>query len=231
MKIAICTPYYADVAAEYARSLAKMLLHTAQARITFNGEPTTPEIEVFMRRSTVLPRCRNALAKDAADWGANYLLWIDGDHAFPEYSLLRLLSLNLPIVGVNYPRRAEPTWPTAVSLEGKFVWTTEELARNAEVVQVRHLGLGFCLIDMNVIHALRAPGEDGRPTPLFSLEMVGDGLQVVAEDVFFFRRAAEAGFGAYVDHGLSWHVGHLHNRLLTNADAAAQREAFEERHS
>ena len=229
MKIAVCTPYYGDVTAEYARSLSKMLLHTSRASITYNGEPTAPELEVFMRKSSVLPRCRNTLAKDAADWGANYLLWIDADHAFPEYSLIRLLSLNLPVVGVNYPRRAEPTWPTAVSLEGELIWTTEELARQAEVVEVRHLGLGFCLVDMNVIHALRRPSADGKPKPLFALEMIGDGLQAVAEDVYFFRRVAECGYGVYLDHGLSWDIAHVHQRLLTNAQAAMEREAFERR--
>ena len=231
MKIAICTPHYADVTAEYAGSLARMLLHTSRASITFNGEPTAPELEILMRKSSVLPRCRNTLAKDAIDWGANFLLWVDADHAFPEYALLRLLSLNLPVVGVNYPRRAEPTWPTAVSLEGELVWTTEDLAGRAEVVQVRHLGLGFCLVDMNVIHALRAPEPSGTPKPLFSLEMVGEGLQVVAEDVYFFKRVNEAGFGVYLDHGLSWEIGHVHQRLMTNAHAEAQREAFQSRAS
>ncbi len=223
MKIAICTPHYADVTAAYARSLSKMLLRTAGSSISFNNVVTPPSFEVFMRKSSVLPRCRNTLVKDALEWQANYLLWIDADHSFPEDALLRLLSLNLPVVGANYPRRAKPTWPTAVSLDGEFVWTTEDLARSREVVQVRHLGLGFCLIDMNVIHALRqeAPGR-----PLFALEMVGEGLEVVAEDVFFFRRVNEAGFGVYLDHALSWHIGHVHDRIVTNADAIAERDAF-----
>ncbi len=223
MKVAICTPHYADVTAAYARSLSKMLLRTAGSSITFNGVATSPSFEVFMRKSSVLPRCRNTLVKDALDWEANYLLWIDADHSFPEDSLLRLLSLNLPIVGVNYPRRAKPTWPTAVSLDGEFIWTTEDLATSGEVVQVRHLGLGFCLIDMNVIHALR---QNGAGRPLFALEMIGEGLEAVAEDVFFFRRVNEAGFGVYLDHALSWHIGHVHDRIVTNADAIADRDQF-----
>ncbi len=80
MKVAICTQHYADVRAAYARSLSKMLLRTAASTITYNGVVTSPVLEVSMRKSSVLPRCRNTLAKDAADWGANYLLWIDADH-------------------------------------------------------------------------------------------------------------------------------------------------------
>ncbi len=227
MKIAICTPHYADVAAQYAQCLGKMLMHTVQSPINYNGAPTVPEIEIFMRRSSVLPRCRNTLVQDAVQWGANYLLWADADHWFPDYSLLRLLSLNLPVVGVNYPRRAYPTWPTAVSLDGQLVWTTEELAAKAEVVEVSHLGLGLCLIDMNVIHALRRREREGKPVPLFALEMVGEGLQVVAEDVFFFKAVREAGYPIHLDHGLSWHIGHVHDRLVTTADAIAEKPLFE----
>lgn len=227
MKIAICTPHYADVTAAYARCLAKMVVHTVQAEITYNGERVVPQIEIFHRKSSVLPRCRNTLVKDALDWSANYLLWIDADHSFPEHSLMRLLSLNLPVVGVNYPRRAHPTWPTAVSLDGAIIWTTEEFARDGEVVEVRHLGLGFCLIDMNVIHALRERTVDGKAQPMFALEMIEDGLEVVAEDVFFFRRIKEAGYGVFLDHWLSWQIGHVHERLATNADALAEKAAHD----
>jgi hypothetical protein len=214
VKIAICTPHYADVAAVYAKCLSRMMLETGRTEISFNGSSAFPQLEVFMRRSSVLPRCRNALVKDAVEWGADYLLWVDADHSFPKRSLLHLLSLNLPVVGVNYPRRAHPTSPTAVSLEGELIWTTPDLAARGELQEVRHLGLGFCLIDMNVVHTLRSRGE-----PLFVLEMLGDGLSVVAEDVFFFRRIREAGFAVFVDHGLSWHIGHQFDRLLMNADA------------
>lgn len=196
---------------------------TARADVRVNGQPTTLEIELFMRRSTVLPRCRNSLVQDALDWNAHYLLWADGDHHFPRDALIRLLSHNLPIVGVNYPRRAEPTAPTAVSLEGYLVWTDRTLAEQGAVQSVAHLGLGLCLIDINVFHAIRA--NETEPRPFFAYEMIGDGRQIVAEDVGFFRRARDAGFAVHVDHSLSWQVGHLHSRLLTNAHALADREA------
>lgn len=221
MRIAICTPYHADVTAEYARSLGKMLMYTVQANVFFNGAATVPELEVFHRRSSELPRSRNTLAKDALDWGANYLLWIDADHLFPEDALLRLLSLNLPVVGANYPRRQRPTWPTAVGLDGEYVWTTEEAAKRAQVDQVSHLGLGFCLIDINVIRTLYGDGSK----PLFATQPLGDGRESVGEDVFFFRRVQEAGFGVFLDHTLSWVIGHVHVHILTNADAMAQMDA------
>jgi hypothetical protein len=95
MKIAICTPCYLNTTADYSYSLAKMLLRTSAFSINYNGAPTVPEFEIFIWGSSLLPVVRNTLARKAVDWGANYLLWIDADHAFPDDALLRLLSLNV----------------------------------------------------------------------------------------------------------------------------------------
>lgn len=226
MKIAILTPYQSHVGADYARSLTKMALYTSAARVNYNGAVTAPQIEIFMMTGSVLPRLRNMLVRDALQWGANYLLWVDSDHLFPEQALLRLLSLNLPVVGANYPHRSSPSLPTAIGLDGDYVWTTEELAHQGAVARVQSLGLGFCLLDVNVIHAVRAlkPGEESKP--VFALEMLGDGPEIRGEDFFFFRRIAEEGFPVHLDHALSWQIGHLHQRMLTNRDALAEQHRF-----
>lgn len=227
MKIAICTPHYGDVTAEFAFSLAKMMTRTAQTQINFNGQVLFPEMELFMRSSSVLPQLRNILIRDAIAWGANYLLWLDADQKFPDDSLLRLLWHNLPVVGANYPRRVHPHLPTAAGLDGRLVATTEALARQGAVSEVLSLGFGCCLIDMTVFGTLeqqaRAEGEASM-WPLFLVEMLDDGTQIVGEDVFFFRRLRRAGIPVHVDHSLSWSIGHVHQRVLTNADAGAVSE-------
>jgi hypothetical protein len=224
LKIAICTPYYDTVAGGYAVSLANMINWTLrEAKITYNGEPVTPNLKVFTRTGSLLARLRNALAKDAVTWDANYLLWIDADQVFPERSLLQLLSHNLAIVGVNQPRREYPTGPNASDIDGNPIWTTEELGRSGAVAEVGVLGLGLCLIDMRVVHTLR----DGNSVPLFSTAFWGEGIhEGVGEDTFFFNRVREAGFSVHLDHGLSWNVYHSSTTLLTNADTVAQRELY-----
>ena len=152
LKIAICTPCYGDVTAQYAFSLAKLVLRTGQTQVNFNGEVVFPDIEVFMQSSAVLPQLRTLLLKSAMEWGANYLLWLDADQLFPDEALLRLISHNLPVVGVNYPRRVAPHLPTAIGLDGELITTTEEKAKAGEVVPVASLGLGCCLIDMSVFN-------------------------------------------------------------------------------
>lgn len=222
MKIAICTPYHGDVAADFAYSLGRMLLATVQTQIEFNGQIVHPQIELFFRTSSILPQLRNMLVQEALSWGANYLLFADSDHSFPEDALMRLLAPNLPVVGVNYPRRVAPHRPTATGLDGELVWTTEDDARSGLIVQVRSLGFGLCLIDRTVFetlyqHAL-ATGADSI-WPLFAMEMKGDGTGAVGEDVYFFRKLHAAGVPVYLDHSLSWAVGHVHQRVLTNAEA------------
>ncbi len=230
MKIAICTPHYADVHAYFALSLVGLVKWTVQrGRIVFNGDTVVPDLEVFMRSSSTLPTLRNMLVKDAMDWGANYLLWADADHEFPPDALLRLLSHNLPIVGANYPRRASPNFPTAVGLDGKFLWTTEEMAWNGEISPVSGLGLGFCLMDMTVFKLLHdqaiAAGKKNF-WPLFAFEAIPGQIEGVGEDIYFFRQLAAAGIGIHVDHALSWSIGHAHQKMLTNNEALAQKDSF-----
>ena len=197
------------------------MLRTGQTRFEFNGEVMFPQIEIFMRSSSVLPQLRNMLVKDAMAWGANYLLWLDSDQKFPDEALLRLLSLNRRVVGVNYPRRVAPHSPTATGLDGKLIRTTEEAARANEVTPVLSMGFGCCLIDMTIFETLQdhalASGRKGI-WPLFAIEMLNDGTDIIGEDVFFFRRLHEAGIAVHLDHALSWTIGHVHQRVLTNAD-------------
>ncbi len=111
MKIAICTPSHGQMHSQFTYSLIKMIMHTLRSRIVFNGEEVTPDIELFTRSSSMLPTVRNLLVMDALDWGANYLLWADADHIFPSHSLMRLLSLNLPVGGRQLCEKDIPHLP------------------------------------------------------------------------------------------------------------------------
>lgn len=229
MKIAICTPHYGDVTSEYALSLAGLMGRTVQTRILFNGEEVTPNVKIFMKKSSILPTLRNMLVQDALDFDANYLLWIDADHAFPPDSLINLLIHNLPVVGVNYARRAIPTLPTAVTLDNELLWTTEEMAAKGEVTQVQSVGLGLCLMDMTIFGTLLARAlAEGKANfwPLFAFEVIPGSPAARGEDVYFFDRLREAGIGIYVDHALSWSVRHMFQKQLSLADTLADKAAY-----
>jgi hypothetical protein len=55
-----------------------------------------------------------------------------------------------------------------------------------------------------------------------------DGIRFVGEDVHFFKSLREAGVKIFLDHKLSWDVGHVSEQILTNAHAVVQKPKFEE---
>jgi len=230
MKVAICIPRYGDTKGDFTISLARMIAHSLSAPAPDGGKL---EIEVFSISSSDLPMSRTELLKSAIGWQARYLLWLDSDHNFPPDALLRLLKHKLPVVGCNQPRRSDPTGPVAVRLtekgEMEHVWTTAALAKAGAVEEVIHVGLALCLIDMNVLHQVKAHVEKGvgwAHWAPFDRKLLPGTTARMGEDVSFFRELTDAGVKVYVDHGLSWAVGHIHEHVITNADAEAQKEAW-----
>jgi hypothetical protein len=230
MKVAICIPRHGDTKGEFTISLARLVAHSLTAPAP-GGERL--EIEIFSLASSDLPHNRTELLKRAILWQARYLLWLDDDHVFPPDALLRLLAHKLPVVGCNQPRRSLPTGPVAVRLDAKgemeHVYTTEALAKAGAVEEVVHVGLALCLIDMNVLHIVKAKVEKGvgwAHWEPFDRKLLPGTTARMGEDVSFFRELSEAGVELFVDHGLSWEVGHIAERVIMNADAVAQKDAW-----
>lgn len=237
LRLAICIPCYGDTKSKFTQSLASMLVHTAQADLRdADGNKIDLHIETFMVSSSMLTEGRHRLVAEALAWDADYLLWLDADHVFPHDAFLRLWMHNLPIVGANYARRTTPTAPTAAYYEAgdpvaKQLYTTEELAKAGTVEPCAHLGFGLCLMNMQVFDALQAHAEehgDGNMLPLFKFEPTETKVGMIGEDVFFFRKCRDAGIIPFVDHGLSWEVGHIAEVIMTNAHAVAQKDKWQQ---
>lgn len=226
MKVALCIPRYGDVKGDFAISLARMVAHSLKA------EPRT-EIEIFSVSSSDLPLSRTRLLQHAVEWQARYALWLDTDHVFPPQSLIRLLSHRLPVVGLNQARRTDPTGPVTMRFDEdgamEHVWTNEDLAREGKVEEVAHVGLAFTLMDMNLLHLVKAHVDKGvgwaNWQPFDRRELPGTNARM-GEDASFMAELREAGVKIYVDHGLSWHVGHIGERVFTNADTIRDRAAW-----
>jgi hypothetical protein len=233
MKIAICIPRYGDTKGQFTISLSRLIIHTMSARFPGPSGPAQPQMEVFSVSSSDLPKNRELLLKEAIGWQADHLFWLDADHVFPPGSLLRLLGHGLPVVGCNQPRRVAPTGPVAVKInaagEREHVWTTRALAEQGVVEEVAHVGLAFCLMDMRILHQVKAHVDRGvgwdQWSPFDRRLLEGTNARM-GEDVSFFEGLREAGVKAYVDHALSWHVGHIGERVFTNADTEADKEAW-----
>jgi hypothetical protein len=193
VKIALCTPIHGSPKAGFAFSYGKLIGHSVEQGLT---------IRPFWAEGSALPELRNDLAAHALAWDADWVLWADADHTFPADALLRLLAHKRDIIGCNYVRRQWPTSQTA------SVRTTPKKARDGLVEEAEYLGLGFCLVSARVFREIAAPA--------FAFERGEAGF--AGEDIYFFRKARAEGFKIFVDHGLSWEIGHIHERPLTLAD-------------
>lgn len=200
MKIAICTPVHGDTKAAFTQSLALMVGYSA-------GAMGGVELHLNIQRGH-LPDIRNVLAENAIEWGAAWILWLDADHSFPADTLKRLLAHEKDAVGCNYPKRGQPQYPVAVR-DGQPLHTTEALAKAGKLDEVDSLGLGVCLVRASVFSALEKPW--------FTFEPRENGRHA-SEDVTFFRRLRAAGISAFIDHALSWQIGHISECVLSNAD-------------
>jgi hypothetical protein len=239
LKVAICIPSYGDPKFKFVHSLVNMLIYSlSHATIQRDGKPLLLEVDTFMVSCSMLTEGRHTLVASAIDWEADYMLCLDADHVFPPDTLMRLLEHGLPVVGCNYARRITPTAPTAAIDSGDedstrhILYTTLEKAEAKLVEQCEHLGFGVLLIDMRVFDALQHHADehgDGNILPLFKFEPTPGKIGMIGEDVFFFRRLAEAGIKPFVDHGLSWEVGHIYELILTNAHAVAHKDKWAEK--
>lgn len=200
MKIAVCTPCHSDPSYRYAQSLGALLLH-----------PTKHDLKLFLHRLSPVSLNRNIIAESALEWGAAALLWIDADQTFPEDTLERLLAHRRVLVGCNIATRAIAPEFTATK-NGPKVQTTAELAGAKALEEVDLLGFGICLTAAQVFAKLDRPWFAETPTPRGG---------IVGEDCYFMERARKAGFKVYVDHALSWQVGHVYERVLFPVDALA----------
>lgn len=231
MKLAICIPTYGNPETAFMQCLLNLINYNQQVTLTDEkGDPIEIEWDVFIVSGSMLTESRHRLCAEALAWGADYMLCLDADHIFPPDAFARLWAHNKAVVGCNYPRRATPTAPTA-AIGDHLLYTTEEKANEGVVEQCSHMGFGVVLINMKVFDALQAQAEkEGEDSflPIFLFRPQEDKVGMIGEDVFFFEKLAKAGIKPWLDHALSWEVGHIHKVHLMNAHACTQKERWEE---
>lgn len=217
MRIFIGIPVHRTMEADFGICLSLLTMDTVRA---------APSIDLAVVRvsSSILAQARTALWRGAEEARADYLLFIDADQTFPPDALLRLLSRKLPVVGAHSAQRVPgPPVSCGWGLDGRQIPNSRP---GMGVAEVKHLGLGLCLVDMNAARAALAAqaAKEGRRTyyPLFAALPDPDGGRhpngqdiFGGEDAFFMDKLRAAGIGIHVDHDLSCEVGHIGQHIFT----------------
>ncbi len=131
------------------------------------------------------------------DEGFSHLLFLDCDQTFPSSTMRRLLVHKKPVVAANVATKGFPTKPTARRV-GDLVYTTEN---SKGLEQVDRVGTGIMMIDLSIMSSI--------PKPWFSASSVAEDGEQYGEDWWFCQQLEKSGIPIYIDHDLSWEVGHL----------------------
>lgn len=198
--IAINLPTMDQVHSDFAVDLARLVSYTAQ-----HFGDKIKAILVNSVRGSIVHKSRQALAEQAEQQHADYSLWIDSDMRFPRDALVRLLTHQQDIVGVNYVTRQQPMRYVAVKRIAAEGEQGEYLATRADstgLEEAEALGFGMVLIHGSVWGTIGLG-----PWFLFDYDRETDIL--TGEDAYFCGLARDAGFKVMVDHDLSKEIRHI----------------------
>lgn len=212
LRIIVCTPVYGDtVKRGYAHSLAQAMAFFAQAK-----SDVPKQIDVQMVYSSNLVENRHILVSRAFQAEATHVLFWDSDIKAPPDAIVRLVNHQLPIVAINYAKKEPEARPTAYIDTDTYTGPCFTQEHHTGLQAVSSCGFGLMLISMDVLNKL--------DMPLFQFTQCGpDNAKTETEDVFFCRKARDAGFDIVIDHDLSKRCAHVGDwEYLTSHSDIAQ---------
>jgi hypothetical protein len=181
-----------------------------------------PEVEInlIFNNGTILSEQRHALAKIAMLDGADWTVWFDTDMRFPKDTIYRLLMHKQPIVCAGYPTRKPPLIePTQYSDDADTRFYTEKDSTGLQ--EIASTGFGCVAVHRSVFEAMEPPW--------FHIPWLEDELRHdCGEDIYFCRKARQAGFKVLLDHDLSKEIAHIGQYEFTYREALATRPKIEE---
>lgn len=188
-RLAILVPARDTVYTVFAQCLTELVKTTTAA-----GH----EVFTIFDTSTILPNQRENLANQALDIGADWVLWLDSDMAFPSTTAIRLMSHDVPVVACNYMKRSLPLTTVAYPNRGDWDnWLPLESQDGLEPVE--GVGMGCFLMRTNVLLSIEPP--------YFGFDYQ-DGTWH-GEDFWFQQKLQEAGHKILIDQNLSRQIRHI----------------------
>lgn len=191
--VMILVPAMEMVNAEFAQHLAM-----ACANMVANGI----KINCAFNIGSVITIARRNLTDIFLQSDFDYAWWIDSDMKFPIDAPLRLLKRGVPLVGCNYRRRRfpNPGFTGMMGQPGNFrELVTDDNSPAIEDVDV--LPHGCVMVHRSVYEKI--------PQPHYLQEFVEELNLEIGEDIYFCRKARDAGFNVWCDHELSREISHI----------------------
>ncbi len=221
-RIAICIPVMDQCSTMFTRSLANLMHKCGQDR---------KSVSIHMQYGSNVTMQRDALAREALETSADFLMWLDSDMHFPSDTIDRLLNRKAKIVGAPYTTRVKPIRSTAFKSAMDY---DARLNRSVDggIEKVAALGFGCVLIhrevfetmnkqDPNVMRKLDvvdAVVHDYSDPPWFGVKYDSKYETMMGEDIYFFEKASKAGFQAYADFELAQSIAHVGSKVYTLKD-------------
>lgn len=160
------------------------------------------------RGSLIAMQRENMVSTALSDETVTHLLFLDSDMSFPPNLFNLLLKHDLPIVACNYVKRGIPSMPNTRAVTGKLIGTSKG---SIGLEEADSAGFGAVLIRREVF--------ENTPKPWFDTVWLdkGDRLEMMGEDVFFFRKARQVGhYPLFIDHDASQKIGHIGSYTYEN---------------
>ena len=123
---------------------------------------------------------RIMLVRKAIAEGYTHIFFVDEDVSFPKDTLLKLLAHDKDIVGADYNFRELPIRGMATPLTEK-----------SDLYKCKAIPSGLMLIRLSVFEKI--------PEPWFLFDRNEKGDCIASEDVYFCRKAIDAGFEVWCD--------------------------------
>ncbi len=193
--IAVCVPLYGVVTANWLIAFMRFIMDSM-------GKYT---IHLYLHEQQPVDQCRETLAAMALEKPCDYVMWLDSDNVMPKGGVERLIKNleenNADIITALYFGKDAPHFPIIRGWRAGGFYKIENPALG-QIIEIAGCGFGACIMKPEVLTRIK------RPLFKFSQERWGYKDVTISEDLYFCRKAREAGFKILCDTGIvSSHIG------------------------
>ena len=159
---------------------------------------------VHNTKGSILARSRQGIIDAALKNNATHVLFIDSDQTFPANTFQQLFRRGKKVIAANVATKSIPAMPTARAKSEDF-WGIPIQTKENDIgcEQVWRIGTGIMLIDLSIFEGKKWP------QPIFSQRWVEEIQDYSGEDWGFCEWLDSQNIPIFVDHKLSWQIGHI----------------------